>query len=281
MRNVITALVFAIFAPSTAAQAPVLTAPQHVSVQGYDGDIMEPFLSRDGHTLFFNNRNSPPKLTDLHWAERIDDLNFRYRGKLAAANSDMLDGVPSLSASGRLCFISTRSYGSSLATIHCGDWTGADLENLSLQRQAAPLIPGRVVFDVELAASGDFAVIADGRFTGGPMPVAANLRLARGADELVLDPASDTLFTNINTDALEYAAGLSSNGLTLCFTRFDKGLPALWIAQRRALLAPFGPPSPIPGITGFVEACTFAPDGAIYFHRLDGLHFGLWRKTLD
>jgi hypothetical protein len=251
--------------------------PQRVTIDGYDGDIMEPALSRDGKILFFNNRNDPPEKTDLHWAERTDDLHFRYRGLIAAANSPALDGVPTLASGGRLCFISTRAYAQTLATVHCGDWLGDRVTSVTLQAAATPRIPGRVVFDIELAPSGDYAIIADGRFTGGPVPASADLRLARGRDSLVLDPASDALFASINTPALEYAAALSADALTLCFTRIDGGLPSLWLSHRTSEAAPFGAPERITAATGFVEAGAFAPDGAIYFHKLDGARFTLWR----
>ncbi|NBC86302.1 MAG: hypothetical protein GVY25_08930 [Bacteroidetes bacterium] len=35
------------------------SAPARVQINGYDGDAMEPFLSRDGQFLLFNNRNDP------------------------------------------------------------------------------------------------------------------------------------------------------------------------------------------------------------------------------
>src|ERR671926_14237 len=31
--------------------------PQRVTIRGYDGEAMEPFITRDGRYLFFNNRN--------------------------------------------------------------------------------------------------------------------------------------------------------------------------------------------------------------------------------
>jgi hypothetical protein len=56
-------------AQSTSVEAPSWAAfenPQPVTVTGYSGDLMEPFLSRDGQILFFNNRNPPAEQTDLH-----------------------------------------------------------------------------------------------------------------------------------------------------------------------------------------------------------------------
>ena len=263
-----------------APQAEVSDTSVQVDISGYAGDIMEPFLSRDGATLFFNNRNDPPDKTDLYWAQRIDDLHFRYRGPLAGANSAALDGVPSMSADNTLCYVSTRSYAQTLATIYCGKWTGRDATNVTLQTRAAPLIPGRVVFDFEISPGGDYATLADGKFTGGPVPAAADLRLARRDGEFRLDPASDALFDKVNTKALEYAAGLSADGLTLCFTRLDGNSPSLWIAKRATDQSAFDAPRHLSAITGFVEACTFAPDGAIYFHRLTNGRYTLWRAVI-
>jgi hypothetical protein len=47
-------------------------APQIVTIRGYQDDAMEPFLSRDGKILFFNNLNEPSVNTDIHYAVRID-----------------------------------------------------------------------------------------------------------------------------------------------------------------------------------------------------------------
>lgn len=92
-------------------------SPAPVTILDCDGDAMEPFLSRDGAILFFNNRNDPPDQTDLHWAERIDDLTFRYRGRIEGANSAHLDDVPTMARNGRFCFVSPRAYEQTLATL--------------------------------------------------------------------------------------------------------------------------------------------------------------------
>jgi hypothetical protein len=60
---------------------PEFAAPQPVTITGYSGDAMEPFLTRDGSILIFNNLNDPPSETDLYWTERIDDLTFAYRAR--------------------------------------------------------------------------------------------------------------------------------------------------------------------------------------------------------
>jgi hypothetical protein len=57
-------------------------SPQRVTIEGYDDDAMEPFVTRDGKYLFFNNLNEPRVDTNLHWTERVDDLHFKYRGEI-------------------------------------------------------------------------------------------------------------------------------------------------------------------------------------------------------
>ncbi|KAF0178302.1 MAG: hypothetical protein FD160_2324 [Caulobacteraceae bacterium] len=260
-------------------------APAPVRILGYNDDAMEPFLSRDGATLFFNNRNSPPDKTDLHWAERVDDLTFRYRGRVEGANSPKLDGVATMSAGDRFCYISVRSYFESLATVYCGDWSHGRLENVALQSEAAVRVLGRVVFDIEIDASGRSMILADGLFRGGPVPVSSDLRQARLVDGTFrLNPEDDPLFAAVNSRALEYAAALSTDGLTLSFTRMTGPPPfssaTIWIARRPRASDAFGPPVQIRVIRGFAEAATFTPDGrALYFHRRTNNRFTLWRVS--
>jgi hypothetical protein len=272
--------------PSVAPAWAQFQSPEQVTIAGYDGDAMEPFLSRDGAVLFFNNSNEPPEQTDIHWAERIDDLNFRYRGRVEGATSETLDGVPTMSAAGRFCFVSPRRYEETLATIYCGAWADGELSAPQLQTDVSVHIRGRLVFDVELTATADALVLADGVFRGGPMPAAADLRLARSRDGAFhLSPGDDALFANLNTDALEYAAGLSANGLLIAFTRAE-GLPpfvrtSVWIARRGGETEAFGAPVRIEAITGaIVEEPTFAPDSrAIYYHRRTGDRLAIWRVS--
>ena len=90
--------------------------PRPVTITGYSGDAMEPFLTPDGRYLLFNNSNADPARTDLQWAERIDDVTFAYRGTLSGANSTALDAVASIDSDGAMYFISTRD--PALATVY-------------------------------------------------------------------------------------------------------------------------------------------------------------------
>ena len=257
-----------------------------VVIQGYDGDAMEPFLTRDGSVLFFNNSNAPSAQTDLHWAERVNDTTFRYRGRIDGANSDALDGVASMSADGRLCFISTRSYETTRGSVYCSAWRPAGVTPPVLQEDVSAHILGRLMFDLEVSADGANLIVADGEFRGGPAPSTADLRQARwSGDHYVLSPQDDALFAALNTRALEYAAALSADGLTLAFTRLEGTFPfvrtSIWLARRDGLALPFGAPTRLTAIDGdFVEGPTFSPDDrAIYYHRKVGDHYAIWRVS--
>ena len=67
-----------------------------MTIRGYDGDAMEPFITKDGRWLLFNNRNDPRINTDLHFAARVDDLTFTYKGEIKGVNTAALEGVPSV-----------------------------------------------------------------------------------------------------------------------------------------------------------------------------------------
>ena len=84
--------------------------PLRVTIAGYDGDAMESFLSRDALYLFFNDLHDPAVDTKLHWAERVADSTFHYRGEISGVNSSALDAVAPMDRAGVFYFVSTRSY---------------------------------------------------------------------------------------------------------------------------------------------------------------------------
>ncbi len=254
------------------ALAACFGPPQPVTIQGYSDHAMEPFIARDGAALFFNSRNGPNDRTDLFWAERVDDLTFRFRGPVPGANSSLLDGVPSLASDGTFAFISPRAFEREHATIWTGRWDGAALSALSLQRTLSPGAPPHFNMDAELSADGRRLYFTDNVWAP-VMPRTSDLRLAvRGADGWRRAPQADALFARINTSALEYAPATSADELELYFTRLTPRLlrpPRLeiMVATRRSADEPFGAPVTIESITGFVEAPSVAPDGALYFHE--------------
>jgi hypothetical protein len=258
--------------------------PQDVVIEGYRDHAMEPFIARDGETLFFNNRNEPARETDLHWATRVNDLRFRYRGRIPNANSGALDGVPSLARDGTFAFTSLRAFETRGATIWTGRWDGDSLSRLNLEMALRPGPPPHFNMDGELAAGGDRFYVSDNRWAliGGLRT--SDLRVAvRENGHWRRAPEFDRWFAAINTDsALEYAPATSEDERELYFTRLTR--PFLrpprfetFVAQRADAHAPFGAPERIAAITGYAEAPTVAPDGALYFHAMADGRFTIRR----
>src|ERR1700737_4510562 len=126
--------------------------PERVTIRGYDSDAMEPFITRDGRYLLFNDSNAPGRDTNLHYAERIDDVTFEYRGQIGGINSAALDGVATVDASNTIYFVSTRSYGQTLSTIYRGTFQAGAVRDVALVSGISKNIPGAVSFDVEVSA---------------------------------------------------------------------------------------------------------------------------------
>lgn len=272
-----------------AAAGGPFSAPVPVTVRGYTDHVMEPFVTRDGHYLFFNNSNNPNVDTNLHWATRVDDVTFQYQGELRGANTDQLDAVASVDRAGLMYFISSRSYAQTKRTIHSGRFVGDRLIDPQvvpgdISREREPYLS----MDAEISADGDALYFTDNEFGEGGYPKTSNLKIAERINGVFHTlPNSDRLLANINTNALEYAPATSPDQLTLYFTRANleqlqtlRGGAELgiYMATRRSAAEPFGQPVKIESIQGFVEAPTVAADGtSIYFHRNEGGKFQLFR----
>jgi hypothetical protein len=249
-------------------------APQRVTIIGYDDHAMEPFLSRDGNTLFFNNSNHPSENTNIHFASRVNDLTFQYQGLIEGVNTEQLDGVPTLDRNGNFYFVSTNSYLSTLASIYSGSYSDGVVSNIQIVQGVSKNLIGWLNFDVEVSSDGNFLFFVDGRFddNGGPYEADILIAMKLGMNEFVR-LTDQSIMKNINTSALEYAACISSDMLELYFTRVDAPLtenssPKLYVATRETDSQPFCKPYMIQEIDGFVEAATLsANDSLVYFHK--------------
>ncbi|MDZ4777547.1 MAG: hypothetical protein SGJ23_12250 [Alphaproteobacteria bacterium] len=262
------------------ALAACFGAPEPVTIRGYDGHAMEPFISRDGATLFFNSRNGPRDQTDIYWARRINDTTFDFAGPLAGANSDKLDGVPTLSRDGAFAMISVRAVAEQGATVWTGAWDGRVVHGLALQRVLSPGPLPLFNMDIEMSADGRRLYFTDNRWSPFGPPSTSDFHLAvRENGAWRRAPEFDSWFDRINTKALEYAAGISADERELYFTRTTLRFLApprleIMVATRPDARSPFSAPARIASISGFVEGPTVAPDGSLYYHaKVDrGLH---------
>lgn len=258
--------------------------PEQVTVAGYDGDAMEPFLTRDGRYLLFNNRNDPEVNTNLHFAERIDDLHFEYRGEIQGVNTEALEGVPSMNCDGTLYFVSTRSYAQTFSTIYQAHFAEGKANDVEVVRGISRQAPGWVNFDAEISADGQTLYFVDSEFRSG-RPASAQLVVAKKKNgEFVRAADSNTIFAQVNTRELQYAPAISTDELELFFTRVKEirpdAKPRIWRAVRRNRGEAFDAPQLVSDITGFAEGPTISVDGrSLYYHaRVQG-RFVIMRVT--
>jgi Tol biopolymer transport system component len=255
--------------------------PARITIRGYSGHAMEPFVTRDGRYLFFNNSNDPSVNTNLHYAERINDLAFEYKGEVAGVNTQALEGVPTMDKNGAFYFVSTRSYRETLSTIYQGRFSNGAVTGVKIVEGISEKAPGRVNFDVEVSADGRTLYFVDGVFSGKPTPDKADIAIAvRGDAGFRRLSGSAELLKNVNTDDLEYAACISPDELELFFTRVGKSGPAIYRSTRKNVTQPFDPPERIAAIRGFVEAPALSPDGrSLYYHLKEGERFVIYRVS--
>jgi Tol biopolymer transport system component len=255
--------------------------PQRVTIEGYDGDAMEPFISRDGKYLFFNNLNEPRVNTNLHWAERIDDLHFRCRGEIRDINTPALEGVASMDRDGNFYFVSNRSYSQTASTLYRGKFADGAVSGIELVPGVSLGKHGIVNFDAEISADGNTLYFVESRFSFFGHPKSAHILFARRkGNTFVRDASSEFILKNINTDALNYAPATSASECEIFFTRLDARGPAIYAAKRASTSEPFGNPSRISTITGFAEAPTLSPgEKSLYYHKKENGHFVIYRVT--
>jgi len=261
--------------------------PEKVTIVGYDGNASEPFISRDGAYLFFNDFDGADQ-KDLYYATYIDPTTFQFQGALTTINTPELDGAPTMDLAGRFYYITTSGYNppASYDTIYSGTWDGGAVTGSAPITGLAIAQPGMLNFDVEVSPDGSTLYFNDGDFSNGTgIPRAANIAVAfdtgSGFERV---PDSATIMANINTSDLEYAPGISADGLELFFTRLNLGTmqTRIYRAERPDTDASFGVPQPISAIEGFVEGPSLSPDGkSLYYHKQDPVtgHFDIFRVT--
>jgi Tol biopolymer transport system component len=259
--------------------SPDFSNPQRVTIEGYEGDSMEPFISRDGKYLFFNNLNEPRVNTNLYWAERVDDLHFKYRGEIGGVNTAALEGVASMDREANFYLVSNRSYKQTASTLYRGKFVDGVITGIELVPGVSLAKPGIVNFDAEISADGNTLYFVESQFSWFGHPKSARILFARrNGNSFVRDPSSESIMKTINTNELNYAPATSASECGIFFTRLDAHGPAIYMAKRANATQPFQNPIRISAITGFVEAPTLSPDEkSLYYHKKENGRFVIYR----
>jgi hypothetical protein len=261
--------------------------PKRVEIIGYNDHAMEPFISRDGRYLLFNNLNQSTTNTDIHFAERKDDSTWLYRGKVKGVNTPELEANFTMDRAGRMFFTSPRDYSRTLCITYTGMFKDGNVTDVQMVPSLASQKPGMVNFDVEVSPDGKTLLGVDSWFKPDASPRTSDIFIGSwdGA-RFVRSPDSDRLLSRVNKKgALQYASTISSDKLTLYFTRFDPASgfpgPQIYCSTRRTTASPFGTPVHVKGLGDFVEGTAFSPDEhLLYFHRKDAERHNLYAIRL-
>jgi len=270
-----------------------------VTINGLNSDAMEPFISPDGTTLFFNNLNDGIN-TKLYYASFVNDSVFNFTGELSGTNQDQpphLDAVPDMDSDGNFYWTSTRDYPNRLDNLFHGEYTDGSVKNTGrLQGDFYKDIPGWLVMDHGVSANGEFLYFNNARFDSQNCqgPCETELGIARKVNDstFMTIPESSAILQNIsNPDYIYYAPAISSDNLELYFTRFLKGPVTtetqveICVAIRKAATDNFSPPQVLFSdfISDIIEAPTLTSDKrVIYYHRKSaGIHKIVMRYRSD
>ena len=252
---------------------------EKVSLEGYSGNAMEPFISGDAKFLFFNSLNDG-KDTSIYYAVRKDYRTFSVKGKIAGALNGLpphLDAVASMDSAGNFYYTTTRNYPAEFENIYTGRFMEGTVETVTAQAGDFYIkTPGWIVMDSEISRDGTTLFFCNARFGWGRVPLESSLGYAVKKNSSFLTATdSVSVMKNLNGTfgyCIRYAPSISPDGLELYYTVLNKRKYSteIYRAARKSADKPFGIPELIRINGECPEAVTVAPDNAgIYFHMLD------------
>ncbi len=267
--------------------------PEPVTVDGYDDDCMEPFITADGQYLLFNNSNSPLADTHIHLCKRTSQNSFKHLGLLPGSISKSKDMAPTIDAHGNLYFTSLRSFEKDGHSIYCGEFASESLKNVALPTgDISPHKPAEINMDCDISRDGKTLVLSRAHFANPILPPdKSDLAIAEKENgNFSLNQQSQSVLSKLNTDALEYAPCQTADWLELYFTRMSKKKAAgdnkkqepylrIMVARRKNCFSPYGEPEKLTQISGFIEAPTITADKKeLFFHKKVGDKFRIFRS---
>jgi len=258
--------------------------PKKVRIIGYNSNAMEPFISRDGKYLFFNDKTKGNK--DIFYATHIDDFTFKFMGEVKGINTNEVDGVPSMDKDNNFYYVSTGEYKApKFNTLYRGKFQDGEVTNIIALDELSIRKSGWLNMDAEISKDGNTLYSTINYFSGKLFPDNSTFFIANKQKDGSFKEAknSKAIFKNINTDNfLEYAASISSDGLKIFFTKGNIKTKQLssFIATRSNKNAPFSKPEKLTAITGLSEAPAITDDEKLlYYHYLDGKYFSIYALT--
>jgi hypothetical protein len=254
---------------------PEFVDETEVIVNGYQSDtLMEPFITKDGLLLFFNNYNDGIN-TSLYYAVRSNDTNFIFAGEIAGVNgtSPHLDAVSSMDMHNTFYFVSARNYPTVIENLQSGQFNNGTTTNvLPVFGNFYINLPGWLIMDAEISKDGNQLYYVNAKLSGQTLPDEAILGIAVKQDSVFnKSNTSDDVLRNINnSDYLVYAPCISSDGREIYFTKMKKGttIAEIFVSVRTDINEVFSVPKKIDILGNLAEAPTLTDDGKrLYFHK--------------
>lgn len=272
-----------LFAHQSYSQSyPTFGSEIKVSITGLSFDAMEPYISLDGNTLFFNSLNSGGN-TNLYYATKVNDSTFTYEGLVTGCydpSPSHLDGVASLDTLNNFFWVSLRNYPIAFENLHRGIYSNGNVNNITrVYGDFNIFTPGWIIMDAAISYHGNELYYCNAFFdscTFG-MPCEARLGIAEKINDSTFNKIinTDAIFSNVNdTNYIVYAPQVTKDDLELYFTRIQKTTinSEICVSVRNSLADTFSLPSVIHSNLGFIpEAASPSTDKQkIYYHQKDG-----------
>ena len=269
---------------------PAFGPEKKVTINGLTFDAMEPFISPDGNTLFFNSLNSGGN-TNLYYATKVNDTTFTYVGLVGGAydsSPDHLDAVASQDSLNNFFWTSLRGYPSPMENLHRGIYSGGSISGITrvygdfnIYEFNYPF--GWLIMDAAINYQGNLLYSCNAKFdfsntTCVGVPCESKIGVAQKINDSTFNKLanSDAIFSNINdtVNYLVYAPQVTKDGLELYYTRLQKGTynTEICISVRNSITDAFSLPEVIHSNLGFLpEAATVSTNKQIiYYHQKDG-----------
>ena len=277
--------------PPSKIEYPAYGPEVDVQITGLTFDAMEPFISPDGSTLFFNNLNDGIN-TRIYYASLVNDSTFTFIGELDGTNLPAgalhLDAVPDLDSQGNFYWTSIREYPSRLDNLFYGKYANGTVRDSGrLQGNFNLNIPGWLVMDHGISYDGQLLYFNNARFDGQNCqgPCETQLGIAQKVNDSTFNviPNSAKILKEVtDTNYVFYAPYISSDNLELYYTRFPKGgvnqqtVVEILVAVRSNETSSFSVPRVLfsDQVINIVEAPCLTTDKRImYYHKkVNGVH---------
>jgi hypothetical protein len=284
----LTTLIIFFYSNGISQSYPTFGPEIKVTIAGLTFDAMEPFISSDGNTLFFNSINSGGN-TNLYYANRVNDTTFTYIGMVGGTydpSPDHLDAVASVDATNNFFWVSLRGYPSPMENLHRGVYSGGSVANITRVYGDFNIYTfnfpfGWLIMDAAINYQGNQLYYCNALFdfdntTCPGVPCEAKLGVAQKVNDSTFNKLlnSDAIFSSVNdTNYLVYAPNLTKDGLELYYTRLLKSSydTEICVSVRNTATDPFSLPTVIYSNYGyFPEAPTLTSDQQkMYYHQKD------------